>query len=141
MVCICKQSSDREEKLSKTTLTTYNLFKNNIKEENSIYDNSEESRLLFRAGSNTLNLNWRNRFKVNPNEIDTICPMCRENEETLEHFLLRCPMNENIRAKYNFWNVEEARMRLGKILCFEGGMEGKSMLKELWINRKRYVPQ
>ena len=114
----------REEKSSKTTLAIYNLFKNNIKEENSIYDNSEESRLLFRARSNTLNLNWRNRFKINPNEMDTICPMCRETEETLEHFLLRCPMIESIRTKYNFWNAEEERMMLGKILCFEGGMEG-----------------
>ena len=130
-----------EEKSSKTTLGIYNLFKTSIKEETSIYDNTEESRILFKARTNTLNLNWRNRFKVNPDEIDTTCPMCGENEETLEHFLLRCPTNEDIRSKYSFWNMEEVRLMLGKILCFEDGLEGRNMLKELWINRRRFIPQ
>ena len=98
-------------------------------------------KILFKARTNTLNLNWRNRFKLNPDETDTTCPMCMENEETLEHFLLRCPINEDTRSKYNFWNVEEMRLMLGKILCFEEGLEGRDMLKELWINRKRFVPQ
>jgi hypothetical protein len=31
-----------------------------------------------------------NRARFNQNQIDTLCPLCREEDETLQHFILRC---------------------------------------------------
>ena len=62
-----------EDKSSKSTLEIYNKFNINIKEENQVYDNSEESIILFRARTNPLPLNWRNPHKPNTN--DQLCPM------------------------------------------------------------------
>ena len=47
----------KEELNSKTSLKTYQEFKNAIKAETGIYDNSEASHILFKARTNTLRLN------------------------------------------------------------------------------------
>ena len=51
----------KEEMMSLSTLENYRLFKTSIKQE-TFYDNSWESVLLFRARSNSLGLHWRRRF-------------------------------------------------------------------------------
>ena len=55
-------ASWKETVKNKTTLKTYLEFKNEIKEEKNIYDNTEASNILFKTRSNTLKLNWRNRY-------------------------------------------------------------------------------
>ena len=126
-----------EERNSKSTLAIYNRFKTSIKEENEIYDNSEESKLLFKARTNTLNLKWRDRFRPNSEILDRYCPMCLQEEETLEHFLLSCQSTTRIREKHEFWDSGNPDRMLATILCFSKERGGKKMLKDLWNFRKR----
>lgn len=55
---------------NKSTLTTYRQFKRSIKEEQWI-DNTENSKLLVRGRTNTLDLNWRNGYQGK----STKCPV------------------------------------------------------------------
>ena len=136
-----RQDNERwvEEKSSKTTLEFYNKFKKQIKEKNSLYDNSEESVILFRARTNTLPLYWRNRFKQNAEEAEQLCPLCKQDIETLKHFLLTCPELMHIRTKYASWDTTNQDKALENVLCFNGKNEGKSLLKELWSVRKKKI--
>ena len=131
----------REEMNGKTTLAIYNIYKEKIKEESEIYDNSEESKLLFKARTNTLNLNWRSRFKRNLEEQNILCPMCQREEETLEHFLLTCPNLMNIRSSWDFWKEDEPGETLKILLCFDKKTKGKKCLKELWKERQKTIPR
>ena len=127
------------ERNSKSTLEIYNKYKNNVSDENGLYDNSEESVLLFRARTNTLPLFWRNRFKQNATEEDQLCPLCKINVETLHHFLLICTKLMHIRIRYNFWDDGDHNKTLENMLCFSGKTEGKLLIKELWSTRKRSI--
>ena len=129
-----------EERNSKSTLAIYNRFKTSIKEENEIYDNTEESKLLFKARTNTLNLKWRDRFRPNSEVQDRNCPMCLQEEETLEHFLLSCQSTSSIRDKHEFWESGNPDQMLKTILCFGKEKGGKKMLKDLWNFRKSATP-
>ena len=53
---------------------------------------------MFRARSDTLDLNHKNKHKGK----DTTCPACGLEEETLEHFLLHCTNYKQIRQDYSF---------------------------------------
>ena len=74
----------KDEIQQKSTLKNYLIWKNNIKEEEKLYGNGLDSAILFRARTNTLDLQWRKRFIGE----DTKCKLCQEEEKTLEHFLL-----------------------------------------------------
>ena len=114
----------------KSTLSIYTLNKTTIKEE-IMYDNSFESTLLFRCRSNTIKLNWRNRFEGG----DIQCRACNSGEEeTLEHFLIRCEGLSNVRRRYG---VQERD--IADLLGFNDAMTPeivKNMIGELWRERK-----
>ena len=129
----------KEEKQSKSTLEIYNKFKANISDEHQLYDNTEESIILYRARSNTLPLNWRNRFKTDASEDDQICPLCNDGIETLEHFLLVCENQMTIRNRYEIWSANSQDEKLVNILCFNGKLEGRKLLKELWTARRKKI--
>ena len=76
---------------SKSSLAIYKQFKNNIKEKK-IYTNDYQSIVLFRCRSNTIKLNWRRIFEGG----DTTCALCNEEEETLEHFLIKCTVLDTV---------------------------------------------
>ena len=77
---------------SKNSIEMYRIYKDKIKEEN-IYENSKKSELWFKLRSNTINLNIRKRFENK----STICELCMIEEETLQHFILKCPKLQGIR--------------------------------------------
>ena len=131
----------REEILSKATLEFYSNFKNTIKEEELLYDNTEESVLLFRARTNTLPLNWRKRFQQNDENESTLCPLCSREEETLAHFLLSCQELMSVRRKYECQNENNSEEILRKILCFNLKIEGRTIIRDLWITRKKKMEQ
>ena len=62
----------KREISSKNTLAYYSEMKNNIKHEEEIYVNSTASKILYRARTNTPNLNWRKKFQGE----NTHCPLC-----------------------------------------------------------------
>ena len=51
---------------------------------------------MLRARTNSLKLNWRNRFTNNLE----CCPVCKQESEDLKHFLLLCPKYSTIRSQY-----------------------------------------
>ena len=83
----------RQEMGEKTTLTLYSRHKTEIRQEE-IYENDWSSVLLFRCRTNTLKLNWRERFTGG----DTRCKNCYNEEESLEHFLVDCPWYRGVRG-------------------------------------------
>ena len=99
----------------KTSLTIYKEFKNEMREE-TMYNNSYASNLLFKCRTNTMPLNERNRFANQ----DTKCACGFENEN-LEHFLLHCPLYSQTRMKIATLQQpyeENCHPLLGKILLF-----------------------
>ena len=76
----------------------YRKYKTEIKEVR-IYDNRISSQWLFRARSNSLKVNQRAYFfKPGYKEEDKICGLCKKEEESLEHFILKC---KNLGGKRN----------------------------------------
>ena len=77
----------RKDLQEKSSLSFYRKYKNNIQDEQNLYDNSESSVILFRARTATLKLNQEKRHtNENPN-----CEICQEAPiEDIEHFLLDC---------------------------------------------------
>ena len=123
-----------EEINEKSTLVLYRCFKTNIQEE-SFYDNTMESSLLFRARSNTLKLGWRKRYE---NE-NVKCQLCDLEEETQEHFIEKCPRLRNIRREHEMEGIEMA-----EILCFTGNRnveDNKTFLGAMWKNRGRLLKE
>jgi len=90
------------------------------------YTSGWGSRMLFRVRTNTVNLNWRARFWGG----EVLCDICREEEESLEHFVLRCPGLEEVRRQFGFGNMEE-------VLCFgESNTDNvERFLERLWAVR------
>ena len=127
----------KENMITKKSLNLYNNFKQEIIEEKNAYDNTEAAKIIFRARSNTLKLKWRNKYTKEKN--DTICPMCKLNEETLRHFLVECPELDIIRRKLKDTNTEQDKIR--RLLYFEKNQElneeGKKILQEMWNQRKK----
>ena len=70
---------------SKTSLQMYQSAKNNIKEE-TIYDNTPASVVLFQARTNSLPLEDRKRHESK----ESTCRLCGEETEDLGHFILSC---------------------------------------------------
>ena len=106
-----------------------------VMKEERIYDNRFSSVLLFRARTNVLGLNDRQRWKKG----DTSCRLCGYEYEDLEHFLLDCKKLEGGRNK----ELIERKMvngedTVGKLLFdfADGDLEElKRMLQEMWSIR------
>merc|ERR1712240_985564 len=71
--------------LTKTSLGIYRRKKREIKDER-IYSNDRASELLFRARSNTLDLNTDKRHRGE----SEMCDLCERGTEDLKHFILEC---------------------------------------------------
>ena len=128
----------KEEMEKRTSLKVYKRWKVKIKEDN-IYDNTPASTVLFQARTNTLPLNSRKKFT---NE-DIKCSLCNAEEETLEHFLLKCPIlrevrNESIELQQPYMEDEE---EVVMNYLFENGQntmeEKKRNLYNMWKLRKQ----
>ena len=119
---------------SKSSAKIYRTFKTEIKEEK-CYDNRFSSVLLFRARSNTLELNARNRFK----NLETKCELCENENEDLQHFLVECKGLEHLREKEIMTKGydEDKEKMVGKILFENQEIEiTKGMIEKMWKFRK-----
>ena len=95
-----------------------------------VYENDWDSSLMFRARSNTLKLGWRGRFVGD----DVVCLVCGVEEETLEHFLLRCGGLAEVRSRYGVGSVGEA-LGFGGV----GVVNAKRYVREVWETRGRLI--
>ena len=83
-----------EDVLHKPSLQWYRLGKTSIGYEN-CYRNTKISTYLAKARTNSLQLQEQlGRFKPN---YDTTCTLCHQEEENLDHFMVKCPTLENKR--------------------------------------------
>ena len=127
---------------NKSTMKLYKLYKKEIMEIDQ-YENTEESQLIERSRTNSIQLNWRNRFKNQ----DTTCPACNKEEETLEHFLLHCEAYTDIRNNFSFVMqpyLENTNEIISDVLLFKKISEKevnerKTYVKKLWYKRKQKI--
>ena len=94
----------REELEKKKSLGIFRRFKKEMKEED--YCGTLESMVLLRARINSLNQeekSWQRSKEI--------CVGCSEERETLEHFILHCPMCEVANRKQVLAQVQNRRNR------------------------------
>ena len=94
------------------------------------------SLVLYRCCSNTLKLNDRNRFQGE----STKCIACDESVENLNHFILDCPLYQNIRIKSRLFLQPYNENWVAELL-FNAEIdkeEVKSVLYEFWKKREKY---
>ena len=123
------ESEWTEQMRGMSTLEHYRVHKTKIKQE-IFYDNNWKSVLLFRSRSNSLKLNWRNRFIGG----STTCSLCPgEQEETLYHFVVQCPFFTNLRNELGLQDRD-----LSDILLFSDNCDVdrvKEFLEKAWRRR------
>ena len=125
-----------EEDLNrKTSVKIYKNFKTKMKDDG-CYNNKFSSKLLFRARSNTLNLNIQKRHQKG----DTSCVLCKEKKEDLIHFIINCEELEATRDEEIFKEAydNDKEQMVGKILHNNDKIEKvKNMLEEMWKYRSK----
>ena len=124
-----------EDLNNKKSVKIYKNFKEKIKDDG-CYDNKFASKLLFKARSNTLNLNIQKRHQKG----DTSCILCEEEKEDLVHFIVNCSKLEDIRDEEIFKESydENREQMVGKILHNNEKIETvKNMLEEMWKYRSK----
>ena len=125
----------------KETLRIYRIYKKDINEID-WYDNTFKTKLLIRARTDTLDLNWRGRFKNK----ETKC-VCGYISETLEHFILHCEVYKDVRMKFKILQrpyIENECELISDVLGFQKCSESdielrKNLILELWKIRKLKV--
>ena len=122
----------RQEMEEKSTLNYYRQWKKEPIEEN-IYDNTYNSVLLYQCRSNTNKLNWRKRFEGG----ETRCELCGEEEETVEHILIKCNSYHNIRVKYNKINHTIKDVLFFNTKNGENANNMRKYIGEFFIYRKK----
>lgn len=96
------------EKGSRTKIYTLYIFrmcKSDIEDESWI-DNTEVLRLIMRARTNTLGVNWRNSYWGKRER----CLHDDCDKETLQHFLAECKSYESIANKSNLQLITLSRL-------------------------------
>ena len=121
-----------------STLSRYRNFKDSIREVK-WFKNGHKYSLMMKARSDTLKLNWRNHgFDEN----DKKCPLCKEQTETLQHFLLDCHQLQEARNKYLVLQkprIEDEEKIMNKMLLLkEDDTDHEyylNMIKHIWAVR------
>ena len=135
----------KEEIQQKSTLTNYYRWKPEIGEEERLYGNGIDSAILFRARTNTLDLQWRKRFTND----DTLCILCKREEETLDHFILRCEKLNSVRSEHIPElrpQAENSEIIIKRLLLFqvesdESILKNKKSLFKLWKEREKKIKE
>ena len=131
-----------EEVNSKSSLQLYQAGKRHIKEDTT-YDDTPESTILFQARTNSLPLEDRKRHSKE----ETSYRLCRTETENLEHFILNCKNLMNVRN--NVRNLQrphaENKLQIMRDFLFNNDMweedeeERKESLYSLWKARKEML--
>ena len=123
--------------LTKASLGIYRRKKREIKDER-IYSNNRASELLFRARSNTIDLNTDKKHS----EESELCDLYVNGTENMKHFILECSRLEDKRDQQimiKYWKADKEEM-IGDMLFDRKETErvGK-MLEEMYKKRKRII--
>ena len=124
---------------SKKTPQIYIRNKTNIKEETDIYDNTQGATLLFKSRTNTLPLEWRKIYTNN----NTTCKICGKDEETLEHFIIKCDALKQTRTQTKIYKeyTQNNKFTIDNILFPKENIQNsiedtKRLLTKLYNKRK-----
>ena len=124
----------RREITSKSTLTLYVAWKDNI-EEADFLDNQPASVIFFRARTNCLPLNDRKRHTGE----DTKCLLCNSENEDIKHLILHCPAYDKQRMSTIHLQqpyIEQQNDVLGRFLFEKEEIETKkAVLYQIWRKR------
>ena len=130
----------KRELAEKSSIGMYRSFKGKLREAD-CYGNTEASKILFRARTNSMELNDKYRHDKGEIRRSTTCRICKVEMEDLTHFILRCEGLERRRTEI----VRELEGRceretLGKML-FEGErvVEVGEMIYEMWKERRSKI--
>ena len=131
----------KAEVRSKKSLEIYEQYKTEIGGNDEDYDNTPASVTLYKARTNILPLNDRNRFRTEGN--DTKCQICESPFEDLEHFLIYCPQYTEIRngsIELQQPYIENTNNIIGQFLfCKSNFYSKKKVLQEMWKSRERKI--
>ena len=127
----------KQEIRQKSSLKIYAEWKNSMKSEQYLYDNRPASVIFYRARTNNLSLNDRNRFK----NANTKCIMCECEYEDLNHFILWCTGFLEERRKVLLLQqpyVEDEERLIGELLFEEKKREKtKETIYKFWKIREK----
>ncbi|KAH7953359.1 hypothetical protein HPB49_007349 [Dermacentor silvarum] len=127
---------------TKSTLQLYRTCKTDIHRED-FYDNSIGSSLLFEARAGALRtLEYRHHF--DPTIASTICRACGEEDESIEHIVLRCkrlptlpPEDATFSRTLGFRSADDATSGNGDEVLLAAVMVTKRRLSEWWTLVRR----
>lgn len=105
------------------------------------YKNNYNSKLFARARVNALQLE-EHKGRGNP-QFDTTCKLCREEEEDLMHFIIKCKKLE-AKRDYKVLNkkTRNPENRLRELLFKNHDYQAVSrVIRELWEHRKILLKQ
>ena len=126
----------REEMERLSRVGIYREWKKKIREE-TFYDNTEGSTILFRARANSMRLNYNRRHTGG----DTTCEICGEGQEDLEHFILKCSKLEGKRMVELLGDRGREEKEIIGELLFSGEriQDVKDMLGRMWRERENRI--
>merc|ERR1712240_564026 len=111
--------------------------KREIKDER-IYSNDRASKLLFRARSNTIDLNTDKRHRGE----SELCDLCERGTEDMKHFILECSRLEDKRdqqIKIKYWKTDKNEMILDMLFDRKETERVGKMLERMYNKRKRII--
>ena len=124
----------------KVTLGRYRSLKTEIKEEK-WFKNGDKYTIMMKARSNTLNLEWKSWGT----DEEKICKLCNEENEDMEHFLIKCNSLQQLRQQYlelQRPNYEQMDDIINRLLIFTETRtvkieENINFLYKMWMKRKK----
>ena len=135
----------QKEVRSKKSLELYQQWKKEIGGNDEDYDNTPASITLYKARTNILPLNDRNRHKTG--NVDTNCKVCDSESavEDLEHFLIECPYYLAVKQQSIVLQrpyIENKKEIMGYFLFSKNNLcENKKILQKMWILREKKMKQ
>ena len=90
---------------------------------------------MLRAGSLPLQVCSKASQHRRENQRSTTCPVCYQSDETPQHFLLECPLYDDIRRRF-----PNRQRDPSQVLNFKGGEE-LDMLTAMWSKRQTFLEQ
>ncbi|XP_037562749.1 uncharacterized protein LOC119442090 [Dermacentor silvarum] len=138
----CPTQAENAQVSAKATLQLYRTCKTDIHRED-FYDNSIGSSLLFEARAGALRtLEYRHHF--DPTIASTICRACGEEDESIEHIVLRCkrlptlpPEDATFSRTLGFRSADDATSGNGDEVLLAAVMVTKRRLSEWWTLVRR----
>ena len=129
----------KEEMISKPSLQWYNEAKLYIGYDE-CYRNSKNSEYLAKARTNSLQL--EEHLGRGKKDYNKTCKLYLQEEENLEHFLIKCPILQSHRNKEAMkpWENLDTKKQTAYLLFKDKNYERTgNMIRKMWLHRKELL--